>query len=82
MLLIRYARVRANLHAHLVDARVLEQREIGIEEPAGKGGGGAQHVRRQIKATDVPENERNSLGRNQTPRIGVPLNKVWDYIGG
>lgn len=36
MLLVRHSRVSANLHAHLVNARVLEQREVGIEQPGRK----------------------------------------------
>lgn len=34
MLVVRHPRVGADLHAHLVDTRVLEQREVGVEQPA------------------------------------------------
>ena len=34
VLVVRYPRVGADLHAHLVDTRVLEQRKVGVEQPA------------------------------------------------
>lgn len=33
MLLVGHPRVSADLHAHLVDTRVLEQGEIGVKQP-------------------------------------------------
>lgn len=61
VLVVRHARVGADLHAHLVDTRVLEQCEVGVEQPGQRTQTTTTTTTTTPKATATARGERRVI---------------------
>lgn len=70
MLLVRHARVGADLHAHLVNARVLEQREVRVENPEREKHKGRKLRKKREKRGEKKEKKEGKQTKVSENKVG------------